>query len=274
MLKQSKQSKNLEKNKISNKQQISSDKKLKGGIFKKECKYVSKRTFLGIKNMIKSLQRQNKKLHKFNKKAQKEFKKIILQKIKGDFVDSLDALIAEIWFEETIKRCIESETSHASILKVCEVVNILPLTSARIDPCSLSKKARQELVECLSKELGVEFVTKSCDESKKGLIIKASTEDFEFHITLHTIVEDSHLLMTSNSPCHIVVMNPHSKHKFYWNVLVNPFTNMLVLERAENVFWSEITPECEKEVQKIFDVFLSALEKVILVPVQSLWMRQ
>ena len=69
-------------------------------------------------------------------------------------------------------------------------------------------------------------------------------------------------------------MNSHSKHKFYWNLLVNPFTNMLVLERAENIFWSEITPEYEKEVQKIFNVFLHSLEKVISAPAQSLWMRQ
>lgn len=57
-------------------------------------------------------------------------------------------------------------------------------------------------------------------------------------------------------------------------MLVNPFTNMLVLERAENIFWSEISPEFEKEVQKIFDVFLCALKTVILTPIQSLWMRQ
>ena len=197
--KMSKQSKNLKKSKLSKqskKQEISSNKKIKAGIYKKECKYVSKRTFYGIKNMIKSLQRQNKKLHKLNKKAQKELKKIILQKIKGDFVDSIDQLFTEIWFEETVKRCIESETSYAKILKVCEEVKVLPLTSAIIDPSFLSKKSRKELVESLSKELGLKFVTKSCDENKKGLIIKGSTEDFEFHITLHILVKESHLLMT------------------------------------------------------------------------------
>jgi Na+/serine symporter len=158
---------------MSNKQQISSNKKLKAGICKKEYKYVSKRTFHNIRKIIKSVQIVNKDIHKLNKKAQTEFKKIILQKIKGNFVDSLDALIAEIWFEETVKRCIESETkSQACILKICEEAKVLPLISAMIDPCSLSKKSRQELVESLSKELGLEFVPKSCDESKKGLILQ------------------------------------------------------------------------------------------------------